>query len=408
MTRRDGSARVAEALQASPPALDELRRARIERRVIEGMSHSKEKPRIRTQHGLRFAWAGAFALSAASLAAWLFRPDVNELAHFERTGTSVEQGTIGVGAMLEVRATEHAVVQAFGAHVMVGGAPTTMRFTALEREHVEVELQRGSIDVAFHPSERGREHLSIETPHARVEVVGTEFTVRISGQETQVSVREGVVRIMPHERRAEAVLVHAGERVAVVNGHEETSSSTEVNSVGDVSAAQAETPAEQGEARAPAPRTRVESVVLPGTAPPAIPATERLASAREVLERGEHAQARTLLTALVRASDAPIDVRIEAEMLMGDSFQASGSAEQAVSAYERAAMLGRDRPLGHLAIIALARLHERVRLDPEAAKHAYLRYLEEAPSGANARMAREAVCRLGGAPSIECGGRIPP
>jgi hypothetical protein len=416
MTRRDGSATVAEALRASPPSLDELRRARIERRVIESMDgRPAAEPRIRRRNAQKFLWVNVAILSAAAaLVMWFSRRGADELARFERTGTSAEHGTIGVGTMLEVRETEHMVVQAFGAQFEVSGTPTHMRFRALSREHVDIELQRGSVEVAFHPSERGRERLSIETPNARVEVVGTEFTVQFSGQETRVSVREGVVRVVPSERQDEAVLVHAGDRVAVMDGREpmletaERSSPTFANPAVVAPPAPNEDPAEHAETREPSPPAPIEPAVLPSPIPPAIPATERLAAARQVLERGEHARARMLLASLARVTDAPIDVRVEAETLMGDSFQASGAAEQAASAYERAASLGRDRPLGHLAIIALARLHERVRLDSDAAKRTYLRYLEEAPSGANARMARDAVCRLGGDPSVECGARAGP
>lgn len=416
MTRRDGSARVADALRASPPSMDDLRRARMERRVLE-LVHDKAQPGPRTcevhsieKRGvLAGAVAGAMAMAAAALLVWFSLDSAEPLARVEWSGS---ERTVGVGAMLEISEAEHAVVTAFGVRIEVDGAPTAMRFTELEREHVELELERGAIDVAFHPAERGRERLSIETPSARVEVVGTEFTVRISGEETVVAVRQGVVRVVPRARREEAVLVHAGDQVAVGVGAEPRfeaaaalESRPEVEHPGNVAV---EAPIEvRASDHEPVAAPAVERAAGPTKIERLPPAVDRLSAARQVLERGEHDRARAMLAALAHAADASLDVKITAETLMGDSFQASGSGEQAAAAYERAASLGRGRDLGHLAIIALARLHERVRLDPDEARRTYVRYLEEAPTGANARMAREAVCRLGGDPRVQCGGSAP-
>lgn len=417
MTRRNGSARVADALRASPPSMDELRRARIERRLLELVHGERGEPGSRAgavrKHERRGVFvgpmAGAMAMAALALLVWVSLDVAEPLARVERSGTSGSEGTMRVGATLEVSEAEHAVVEAFGVRIEVSGAATAMRFAALEREHVELQLERGSIDVAFHPSERGRERLSIETPSARVEVVGTEFTVRISGEETLVVVREGVVRVVPRARQEEAVLVHAGGQVAVALEDEPRfepvaeapESRAEVEPPANVEIeAPIEAAASQDEPAAPrveraAGLTRLERMT---------PAVDRLSAAGQVLERGEHERARAMLAAVAHAADASLDVKITAETLMGDSFQASGLAEQAAAAYERAASLGQGRDLGHLAIIALARLHERVRLDPDEARRTYVRYLEEAPNGANARMAREAICRLGGDARAPCGG----
>jgi hypothetical protein len=62
--------------------------------------------------------------------------------------------------------------------------------------HAEIRLVRGEVHVAFHPHERGAEHLAVITDLARVEVVGTEFDVVRTETSTSVRVVEGVVRVI--------------------------------------------------------------------------------------------------------------------------------------------------------------------------------------------------------------------
>jgi hypothetical protein len=75
-------------------------------------------------------------------------------------------------------------------------------------------LERGTAELAFHPHERGRQHLRIATPNADVEVVGTVFTVAVDARGTTVSVREGTVRVTGRTD-GNSVLVHAGDAVTV-------------------------------------------------------------------------------------------------------------------------------------------------------------------------------------------------
>lgn len=461
MTRRDGSARVAEALRAAPPCLDELRRARIERRLLDHLPEpalDRLGAALNSEHAqpdaarkgmgarARAAWAagGALVAMAAALAlAWVAWPrDHVEVARFELSGTSTASGTIDVGRTLELGEGEHAQVQIGGVGIEVAGhhaaAPaegaatsrsTVMRFVSLDVRHVEVELTEGSIDVAFHPRERGRERLSIETPSARVEVVGTEFSVRLEGETTRVSVRHGVVRVIPHAAGQRAVLVHAGESVAVgervADAPHAASTPDDVPNESATDAPEVLAAVSTTSPTRTAPRTSAPAVPIatPGASvapaeleileptpavvdrPQVVPvsAALRLAAAQRVLAEGNHVRARRMFAEVMRASDASIDVRVSAQTELGDSYYSTREWQRAAREYELAAEVGRGRPIGDAAIFALARAHQRLG-DREAAKRTYLRYLDEAPHGANASQARMAICNLGGDPSVECGG----
>lgn len=455
MTRRDASAQVVEALRASPPELDELRRARMERRLLDTVARREagereagereagereagdreaapRERRASERRGGRVLWAasGALAVAAAFGLAWLVVPrDHGPVARFEMGGAS---GTLDVGGTLEVGRGERAEVRVGGVELALAG-DSAMRFASLDARDVRMQLTSGRIDVAFHPRERGRERLSIETPSARVEVVGTVFTVQLEGDATRVSVSEGTVRVVPRAAAESAVLVHAGESVRIDGEPRASAEVVEADAPEALEAvavapsapelSPAASPATAPGAADPAPLAAPEPVAVAGPAPvpsagdvvDALPDTsvappsvqpvsarQRLSAARRLLESGAHRRARALLAELTRMPDAALDVRVEAWSLLADSLVATGEPREAADAYERAASLGRGRPEGHVAIYALARVQERGLGDRGAARETYLRYLREAPSGANAELARRAVCRLGGDPEIEC------
>lgn len=476
MTRRRGSARVADALRDSPPPLDELRRARMERRLLDAVSsgeHASGEParalsststagragaRERTGR-LRAGAIGALAMAASialGLVAWprlssfsplsSLWPEDAPVARFALIGESTASGTIDVGATLEVDDGDRAEVRAFGVEVDLEGG-TAMRFGALAEEHVRLELTRGAIEVAFHPRVRGRERLTIETPSARVEVVGTVFTVRLEGEggaTTRVSVREGVVRVVPRgmhggDDTESAVRVRAGQSVAIGGASDPARTAAagrEVHGEAAVAIAEidvaGEVEAELGArrpARSPA-RARADDEVMHEEAAAAAPddgagalldeppsasvpfAPEAAVTPRQqaelasrLLERGDHAGARAVFAQIARSPRASRAQRAEAQSAIGDSFFATGDLREAEGAYEAAARIGAGTAEGANAIYSLARHQERELRQPEQARRTYLRYLDEAPNGALARQAEAAICRLGGDPRVDCGGR---
>src|SRR5690349_2519414 len=114
MRGRDGSARVADALRAAPPALDDLRRARMERRLLDQHQLKAAHDHLQRTTGqpslpdttlvvapstrARAAWAAGgatVALAAAFALAWITWPrEGPEVARFELSGTSTASGTI--------------------------------------------------------------------------------------------------------------------------------------------------------------------------------------------------------------------------------------------------------------------------------------------------------------------------
>src|SRR5436305_238866 len=87
---------------------------------------------------------------------------------------------------------ERSLVQAWRTHASAGG------------------VLRGRIDVDFHPQHKGEQRRSIESLAARVQVVGTRFSVQVDALgNTDVRVREGVVEVLPRSG-AETQRVAAG------------------------------------------------------------------------------------------------------------------------------------------------------------------------------------------------------
>ncbi|HEX4351644.1 MAG TPA: tetratricopeptide repeat protein, partial [Polyangiales bacterium] len=93
--------------------------------------------------------------------------------------------------------------------------------------------------------------------------------------------------------------------------------------------------------------------------------------------------------------------RVEALVLIAESFTAQGPIPRAIDAYREAVTIAPHHPAGHNALFALARLLERYTDDRSAAGSAYREYLERAPKGALVGQARDALCRLGDATMCE-------
>lgn len=381
-TRPTSSEALAEALREAPPALDELARARLERRIVAAASAPRAQRRSKKPLVIG---AGAVLAAAAAIAlVWLSQGEPEApVAHVDvhEDGASMMRATVEEGSTVRTASAEEADIQVAGSRVRVGG-DSRVRIATLSSEHLALDLLEGSVRVEFHPRERGRERMTVETPSARVEVVGTVFRVEVRDGGTDVSVSEGVVRVVPLDG-SEVRLVHAGERTHVDGERRAESAETSREVV------EASEPAEPVElAQAPAE----EQDDGPTIEEPADPAA-RLELARRLIERGRRTAALRILRELTQPSIAA-QVRTEAWMVAADLHRQAGQGDEAARAYEQAARVGRGTANGHNAIFTLARLQQQ-RGDVEAARASYERYLSEAPDGALASQARRALARLG-------------
>ncbi len=378
---------VAEALREDPPRLDDLAKARMERRLLE----AAKGPRVaRPEPAGRpvVPWiAGGLAIAAAvGLAVFAFREDpapaASRVARMELRGGGAtrQSGTIDEGSSLRTGADETAEITVEDSVVRLEPS-TEVRLETLSADRMAVALARGAVRVEFHPRARGREGMSVRTGRATVEVVGTVFTVRETQTATEVTVTEGRVRVVPLGGEARSVGAGEGTRV-----EDERRAET----ANEPPREAAEEPAEAEEPAPPAPESARERH--------AQSPAQRLARARRLVAEGDNAGAEALLHGVARATDATPAIRAQAATLLGDLLQRRGELRGAAEAYESAARQ-RAGHLSHLAIYDLARMQERRMGDRDAARASYRRYLDESGNGPLAGPARQALCRLGDAAS---------
>jgi TolA-binding protein len=258
---------------------------------------------------------------------------------------------------------------------------------------------KGRVEVAFHPERRGEQHMSIETRSARVLVVGTQFAVDVDGQgNTQVSVSEGVVQVVPRGE-GETQFVRAGERIEVpIQAPREIE-----RAVREGIESRLRADAQPAEPNAVAPSgsmnegrsSRRQQCAQENTG------DRRLESARGLLLQGKHSAARERLRKLAKRNTLPTSSRVEALVLIAESYTSQGQIPRAAETYREAIKLAPNHPAGYNAMFALARLNERYADDRSAAGAVYREYLESAPRGALAAQAREALCRLGDSASCD-------
>jgi tetratricopeptide (TPR) repeat protein len=232
----------------------------------------------------------------------------------------------------------------------------------------------------------------VESLAARVQVVGTRFRVDVDGLgNTQVSVREGVVEVVPRSGAVRRVAAGQNTYVRADEGDDYERA---------VRAAIERNLGAQG-SREPAVAKEREAEATPPADVDAVPNGQRakaiarkLENARRLLRRGQHAAARAQLRGLTEPPTA-LRFRVEAWTLTAESYTAQGDIPKASQAYRRADEIAPTSASGNNARFALARLLERYAHDRDAAAAAYHRYLERAPQGALGSQAKQALCRLG-------------
>jgi ferric-dicitrate binding protein FerR (iron transport regulator) len=400
VAHKSASARAAELLRDAP--LDDLHRARLERRFVEAASartsaNGAPPATVTARRWTRPAGAIACAtLAAAAIYALAFRSPGPHYTIAHASGAEIVAGThFEIGPADVVTAEVHDLA-------LTATASASIRFDAVSEDDIRLSLERGTASFAFHPEVRGEEHVTIETPSARVEIVGTELSVRVDASGTEVTVSEGRVRVVPTDGR-EPSFVSTGEALHV-SPTAPVSTTTTSSTAGDVPAVDGEPTLAATGVAAPTPADVV--VPEPGELEPAVGAAdpveevavvpglsldERLARAEERLET-DGPGARRELRELAAAGN-PRSVRVEALLLLGEAYRAVGQNEEALEAFARASRIGRGTPSGASAIFDRASLLAAMAREADA-RAGFEAYLVEYPGGANAAQARSRLAAL--------------
>lgn len=299
--------------------------------------------------------------------------DQNVVARFEVSDdhATTQRGTLDEGSMLTTGADERSAVS-FGDSRVELRDNSQLRIATLTSERLVFELRRGSVHVAFHPENRGQQQLVVRTFNARVEVVGTEFSVRARSDETLVTVVEGVVRVVPTGAEASpdrAHLVRAGERTTVSAVRSQASEGADERS----------------------PRTRSSPRVAVRRAPSPHEDFER---ANTLLRGGDREGAVSALRELTGPERSSV-VQARAWHRIGLIRRTEGQYARAAEAFERALRAAPRRPAGTMAVFELGWMYESRMGDRASAQREYERYLRIAPQGAHANRARERLCAFG-------------
>lgn len=373
---------VAEVLRENPPVLDDVGKARIEKRLLEAVRSPRPAQMAEAPSRARVFWlAGGVAVAAAAVLGFLALqpgPTAGGLrAQFETyDDTTRQRGTLEVGSTLRTDDRSEGDLGFADSRVHIERS-TVLYLSELSSENIVLELTRGQIRVEFHPRVRGEEHLSIRTPHAMVEVVGTVFVVHVTEHWTVVSVTEGQVRVVDNENEEHMVGAHDAVTVGVEPEVVETETAD--------STPAPRAPGSAVEENATAHTERARRLATPA---------QRLSVARSLVRRDESARAMTILREVASARDTTPRIRAQAYTLLGDVLRRANRNEEARAAYE-GAIRQRAGSWSHSAIYVLGRLQERRLGDRDAARASYLRYIVEAPGGPLAGASREALCRLG-------------
>lgn len=389
MKRPQSHKDLAEALRDSAPSMDDLSRARLERRVLdavaagEGADWGARAPQARDR---RFVMLGAGAMVAVAAAAFfMLRTDrpaaLPQAATQEAVATytrfigerAVARGDVRPELLLETGAGERAQVR-FGRTTLDLGAGALMRSSKVDVHDFAQVLLRGAVEVEFHPLAKGRDHLMIDTASAQVFVVGTAFRVECTDDGTRVRVHEGRVRVVPKAGGSEHLLL-PGDEVFV---HSPAADARESDAV------PAE-PADEGTDDGSDPRSASQRAARNFAA--------LFAQAEALQHANAQAKSRAVLDTIL--ATGPRQARVRAHTLMAESWASERAFDQANAHYGLAATEGAGTLDGHNALFARARMRERELHDNAGARADYGRYLQEAAAGPHAELCREALCRLG-------------
>jgi len=389
---------------------DEISQARLERSLYEawraggGAEVPLQAERAQRRRRARAVWGASVAVAAAAGALIAFgvldEPALAPYAsgaHYElRIGDGgMQRGTVHAGEVLKAGPRGHIDVELGYSRLEIARS-SAVRFDRMSAETLELSVVDGRIDVDFHPPGKGVQTLAVQTRAARVNVVGTRFSVEVDARgDTRVAVTEGVVEVVARSG-GETTRVPAGESLSVLanpgDAVEQAVRDALANELAEPDMDLSDGPDVLSDTQAP-----LEQAEEPQRPSPRVLAQRSqrlLRSAREQLRAGKHQAARRSLMR-VAEGDGAASFRAEAHTLVAESFTAQGDIPRAIGAYRDAARVAPSLPVGHNALFALGRVLERYQQDRVGASEAFQVYLERAPRGALASQARAALCRLG-------------
>lgn len=152
-------------------------------------------PRGARSRSARFATA-AVALGMAAASVLVFRHPTSRMARNAEDfalGPLRLQGGAAVGDACFAASGRSTVVLDDGSSLLLVASPK-LRVLANDAQQFAVEQRAGVVHYKVTPG--GPRHWSIAAPLARIEVVGTEFTVDVSDAQLTVNVDHGIVRVL--------------------------------------------------------------------------------------------------------------------------------------------------------------------------------------------------------------------
>jgi len=322
------------AMPAPSPA---KREQEIRHAITAGLAAPARAKRAWLAIGAGLAAAGAVAVLVVFLGR--SRPATSEPV--------IAQGAlsapIALDTLVDVVGQRDAVVQ-LADRTTLTLAPAT-RIARRDRAASRWELAHGKMALAV--TKRGRDNpLQVITEEARVEVVGTRFTVERHDATTRVEVSEGVVRVVP--RTGDVVMLSAGQAWSAAPPAPPPPPALDAGidaPAVDASIAVAPSPPTHAPpSHAPPPPRHFDAAVIRSTI-----RAGKLADARKLIEAGRQAyrdSAPTLAELGILAAEADLAERqtkraIDKYLAVVRDFPATAQAEQALFA---AAQLALDRP----------------------------------------------------------------
>ncbi|MFW6051803.1 MAG: FecR domain-containing protein [Myxococcota bacterium] len=426
IARSDPAERAADALRRTPPSVDDLTRARMERVVVEATRREllapPPTPRRRALQGALVGGAVVAVAAAALVTLWARGTGgdpATGTASLDASGAAKElmqtalvaEGMPAQGEALRTGSGQRMRAQ-IGASEVELEPNTVAQFERIAPEELRVRLRRGAVRVSFRPAVGSAQQMLVATEAARVEVVGTIFRVEVDGAgATGVWVDEGEVRVVPTAPDDPPQHVSAGKTLRVqastppIEGGEGATPEAAADGedgdgergADDADAAPEHAPgAGDGEVGggpqdAMGRRAHVQGRVRDGSGG-GIPGFGR---ARRLLNRQRYDAARRLLRGVADREGAGRETRARAWILIGESYEEQREHPEAAEAYGKASWLGAGTQPGLHGLFMLGRVREGRLGDARGARNAYRRYLQQAPAGPDAPRVRHALCRLG-------------